>query len=360
MTRVLIVDDSSFMRQSISRVLGAQPDMEVVGAASDGIEGVALARRLRPDVVTMDVEMPRMDGLQALAILMRDAPVPVVMLSSLTAAGAPATIRALECGAVDFVQKPAPPAVGVSQTAAELVRVVRAAARARVRAINSPAVAQGLTDGGNEPPLAPRPTPARVDPRADRVLAIGCSTGGPRALLEVVPHLPANLPGAVLIVQHMPAGFTRSLAERLDRLSALEVREAADGDVPTRGLALLAPGGRHMQLDARGRVVLTDAPTVHGVRPSVDVLLKSLPAVFNGRCVTAILTGMGSDGADGAAMVRAAGGRIVAEDASTAVVYGMPKAVADRGLADRLLPLPEIAAAATDLLLSVSRAVAAT
>ncbi len=355
MTRVLVVDDSAFMRHCISRALSAQPDLEVVGTATDGIEALELVRRLRPDVVTLDVEMPRLDGLRTLEILMRDMPLPVVMLSSLTEAGAPATIRALELGAVDFVTKPAPPAVGVRQVEPRLVAAVRAAAQARV-------------PGRSLPALTPIPAPARgggvADPdpqgragrgegrwadqrsartRADRVVAIGCSTGGPRALLEVIPRLPADLPAAVLVVQHMPAGFTRSLAERLDHVSTLPVKEAQHGDLATPGLVLLAPGGRHMELDPAGRVHLTDEPPVHGVRPSVDVLLRSLPPVFSERCVAVILTGMGCDGADGAAGVRAAGGQVLVEDASTATVYGMPRAVAERGLAHRLVPLPTMA-----------------
>lgn len=341
MTRVLIVDDSAFMRHSISRALRAQPDFEVVGVAQDGIEGLELVRRLKPDVITLDIEMPRMDGLKTLELIMREAPVPVVMLSSLTTAGAPATIRALELGAVDFVAKPAPPAVGVGVVEETLLHALRAAAKAQVNAARPrPAIT-----GGKRPLV----TPNRV---ADRVVAIGTSTGGPRALLEVIPHLPANLPAAVLIVQHMPAGFTRSLAERLDQASGLPVKEAQQGDIAAQGQVLLAPGGWHMTLDKAGSVLLTDAPPVHGVRPSVDVLFESLPAVFGRRCVAAVLTGMGSDGADGAATLHAAGARIIAEDASTAVVYGMPRAVAERGVADRQAPLSEVAAAITDLVLS--------
>ncbi len=333
MTRVLVVDDSAFMRHSIGRALSAQPDLEVVGTATDGIEALELVRRLRPDVVTLDVEMPHLDGLRTLEILMRDMPLPVVMLSSLTEAGAPATIRALELGAVDFVTKPAPPAVGVRQVEPRLVAAVRAAAQARVR--RGPA-----HPAARIPPAPSRPTPEAR--RAEQVVAIGCSTGGPRALLEVIPRLPADLPAAVLVVQHMPAGFTRSLAERLDHGSALPVKEAQHGDLAAPGLVLLAPGGRHMELDPAGRVRLTEGPPVHGVRPSVDVLLASLPPLFGQRCVAVILTGMGCDGADGAARVRDAGGQVLAEDASTATVYGMPRAVAERGLAHRQVPLSAV------------------
>lgn len=349
MTRVLVVDDSAFMRRSISRWLLLQPDLEVVGTAADGAEALELVRLLKPDVVTLDVEMPRLDGLQTLACLMRDNPVPVVMLSSLTTEGAPATIKALELGAVDFVAKPAPPAIGVREAEAQLIRAVQAAAHARVRrhaAIRTPIHA------------APPPGPVQQGttlPRSDRAVAIGCSTGGPRALLDVVPRLPANLPAAVLIVQHMPAGFTRSLAERLNQASALTVKEASEGDVPARGLVLLAPGGKHMKLDAAGRVTLSDEPPVHGVRPAVDMLFTSLPPVFGGRCVAAVLTGMGSDGADGAETLRRAGGKVIVEDPSTTVVYGMPRSVAERGLADRQLPLPEIAGAITDLVLGLTK-----
>jgi two-component system chemotaxis response regulator CheB len=274
------------------------------------------------------------------------------MLSTLTTAGAPATIRALELGAVDFLQKPAPPAAGVSTLEALLAQTVRAAANATVRRPSALALAAAL---GTVPAglrrAKPAPNPGSGT-RPERLLAIGCSTGGPRALMEVVPHLPGNLPAAVVIVQHMPAGFTRSLAERLDSASALHVKEAEDGDQAAPGLALLAPGGRHMTLHPDGRVLLTDAAPVHGVRPSVDVLFRTLPAVAGGRCVGVILTGMGSDGADGAAAIRESGGRIVAEDASTTVVYGMPRAVAERGLAHALAPLPKIAGIVTDMVLN--------
>lgn len=362
--RVLVVDDSAFMRHSVSRVLGAQPDFEVVGKAADGIEAIEMIRRLRPDVVTLDVEMPRMDGLKALEVVMREMPLPVVMLSSMTEAGAPATIKALELGAVDFVTKPAPPAVGVGSVEEPLLRAVRAAARARIRPARRPTAhgstmvaSAALVDGVLGSPSRSRkpdaPLPAR---RADRVLAIGCSTGGPKALMELVPKLPANLPASVLIVQHMPAGFTRSLAERLNEASALHVKEAAHGDIAGQGLVLLAPGGQHMELDTRGRVLLTDAQPVHGVRPSVDVLFRTLPAVFGHRCVAAVLTGMGSDGADGAALLHEAGGQIVIEDESTCVVYGMPRAVAERGLADKMAPIQKIAAAVTDLILAQTEA----
>jgi two-component system, chemotaxis family, protein-glutamate methylesterase/glutaminase len=349
MIRVLVVDDSAFMRHSVSRALDAQPDIEVVGNAHDGQEALDLVRTLRPDVLTMDVEMPRLDGLQALAALMKDHPVPVVMLSSLTSEGAPATIRALELGAVDFIAKPGLPAVGLGTVRDRLVVAIRTAATAKIRRVPPPS-ARPLARVAPRPPVTDAAPAARQ--RADRVVAIGCSTGGPRALIEVVPRLPGNLPAAVLIVQHMPAGFTKSLAERLDHASALTVKEAEEGDVPARGLALLAPGGRHMTLDAQGRVRLLDSPPVHGVRPAVDLLFRSLPPVFGRRCVAAILTGMGSDGADGAAVLRAAGARIITEDASTTVVYGMPRAVVERGLSHRQAPLPDVAMAIVDLLLA--------
>lgn len=312
MTRVLVVDDSAFIRHIVSRTLNAQPDIEVAGMASDGIEAIEQARRLKPDVITLDVEMPRMDGLRALEILMRELPVPVVMLSSLTKEGAPATIRALELGAVDFVTKPATRATGVGGIEEQLLLAVRAAAHARIRPFRALPVARPGTAGAvAKPPLAQGRPLTRV---ADRVLAIGCSTGGPRALMEVIPHLPGDLPAAVLVVQHMPAGFTKSLAERLDQASALTVKEAEEGDVPAPGLVLLAPGGRHMALDSRGRVALNDQPPVHGVRLAVDILFASLPPVFGRRIVAAVLTGMGSDGAEGAVQLQAAGGRVLVED----------------------------------------------
>ncbi len=335
--RVLVVDDSAFMRHTISRHLSAAAGIEVVGAARDGVEALERVAELRPDVVTLDVEMPRMDGLEALRRLMADHPLPVVMVSSLTQEGAETTIRALELGAVDFVPKPSgSDSPDLYRVKGAIIDAVLRAATSRVRPARLPVIPVALTS---------RPTTGGRAALAERLVVIGCSTGGPRALYHVIPALPAALPVAVLVVQHMPAGFTRSLAKRLDELSMVSVREAANGDELRPGVVLVAPGDYHLVTKDRHRVELSTAPREHGVRPSVDVTLRSVAAVFGGDAVVAILTGMGLDGGSGAAEVRERGGYIIAEDESTCVVYGMPRAVQELAGVDEIAPLPSVARA---------------
>jgi two-component system chemotaxis response regulator CheB len=362
--RVLIVDDSVLMRQAVRRLLGADSGIEVVDVARDGLEALAKVEKLKPDVLTMDVEMPHMDGLSALKMLMERHPVPVVMLSSLTAAGAEATVRALSLGAVDFLQKPsANVSGGLTALGAELIAKVKRASHARVRrpllsgfarpaapvADPSPSARGGLGTPGATRLAGLSAAPAhpvllRPGREPDRLLVIGSSTGGPRALAEVVSHLPGDLPCAVIIVQHLPAGFTKSLAERLNQASALTVAEAKDGDLLSVGQVLVAPGDFHLKVSGR-RVQLDMGPRRHGVRPSVDTTLETAAQSFGPSVLTAILTGMGEDGAEGARAVKTAGGLVLAEDESTCVVYGMPRAVAERGLADEVVPLDHMAEA---------------
>jgi two-component system chemotaxis response regulator CheB len=319
--RVLVVDDSAFVRQALSRMIGSAPDMEVVGTAADGVEGLEKARALSPDVVTLDVKMPKMDGLVALQRIMAECPVPVLLLSSLTSEGADVTLRGLELGAVDFVDKSTVQGpMNLLALADELQAKVRALAWARERP--TPAVA----------PTQAREAPAVVPGRVE-VVVIGASTGGPPALQQIIPALPADLDMAILVVQHMPVGFTRSLAERLDSLAAVRVKEAEPGDIPEVGQVLLAPGGFHMVLDSSGQVSLNQNQPVHGVRPSVDVTLASVVKQYGPASVSVILTGMGSDGTNGSALVHGAGGLVVAEDESTCVVYGMPRSVVEAGIA---------------------------
>jgi two-component system chemotaxis response regulator CheB len=344
--RVLIVDDSAVMRQMLRRVLH-EAGFEVVGAARDGLEAVERAAALDPDVITLDVEMPRLDGLGALERLMAAGARRIVMFSSLTEAGAAETLRALELGAVEFVQKPGP-GVPLDEVAGELCRKVRAAASARPhpragRAV--PAVpAAARNTASRHPGAAPPAAAALVAPggRGVRLIVIASSTGGPSALFQLFGQLPGNLPAALLVVQHMPAGFTRSLAGRLDDRSALEVREAQSGDVPRRGLGLVAPGDLHLELDEGGRVHLLDTPREHGVRPAADVTLRSAVRAYAGALDLVVLTGMGVDGTAGARAVKAAGGRVVVEAESTAVVWGMPRSVVEAGLADAVVPLGDV------------------
>lgn len=347
--RVLVVDDSAFMRHAITQILDADSHVEVIGTARDGLQALDLVEQLRPDVVTLDVEMPRLDGLGTLERIMDRRPLPVVMVSSSTGEGTSTTMTALAIGAVDFIAKPSGPiSLNIRQVGEELIAKVKAAAGARV-ARRRPVVSRRSAVG--------RPTAGRPPQGRQRTVIIGSSTGGPRALYELVPALPQDLDAALLIVQHMPAGFTRSLAEKLDEMSALTIKEAESGDRLEPGLGLVAPGGRHLVVSAQNTVLLSDDPPLHGVRPAIDVTMTSAVRVYGGNCVGVILTGMGSDGTLGCQQIRAAGGRVIAEDESTCVVYGMPRSVAEAGAADRVVPLPRIAAEIVQALPEVGRAV---
>lgn len=341
MISVLIVDDSAFMRKALSMMLEGDPDIRIVGTARDGKEALDLVRTLQPDVVTMDVEMPRMDGLTALKALMETSPRPVIMISSLTREGADATLQALEAGAVDFIPKQMSfVSLEITKIKDELVQKVKNAARARFR----------LLRPARPAPLA-APAPTRLPFRAGNVRAvvIGVSTGGPFALQRVIPRLPADFPVPVLVVQHMPPHFTRSLADRLNDLSPLRVKEAETGDLAVPGTVLIAPGGRHLLLrpSPLGPTVATpEMPeTLH--RPSVDVMFESANDAFRGHVLAVVMTGMGRDGREGARAIRASGGKILTQDEESCVVYGMPKSVVEAGLSDAVLPLDGIAPALT-------------
>lgn len=363
-TRVLVVDDSAFMRRVIGEAVASQADLELAGTAINGLDALLKVEQLNPDVVTLDIEMPEMDGLAVLRHMMARYPRPVIMVSSLTQAGAVATIRALTVGAIDFVAKPSGSiSLDFHRVRDELLHKIRIAASARVdvsglpreRLVGStpgPASARAAVPPVASTGLAAKPTGPSLSSAArarsapfDKLVVIGSSTGGPRALGTVVPGLPNDGRTAYLIVQHMPAGFTRSLAERLDSQSPLSVKEAGAGDRLSPGVALVAPGDFHLRVSADGSISLDQTERVHGVRPSVDVALESTARHFGARTVTAILTGMGQDGATGAAAVRRSGGYILAEHESTCVVYGMPRAIVERGLADRAVPLSDMAAA---------------
>lgn len=337
--RVLVVDDSAFMRKVLTDLLQSDPVITVLGTARDGQDAVEKFTALQPDVITMDIEMPRLDGFGALREIMARRPTPVVMVSSLTREGAEATVRALALGAVDFVAKPSG-SISLNMHVArdELVAKVKAAAGA------TPRYRRLL---GEMPALRreakPERSPENSLPAARRLVVIGCSTGGPGALHQIIPRLPARLDAGVLVVQHMPPGFTRSLAQRLDELSAVPVKEAEEGDVVVSGQVLVAPGGYHMLVDERRTVRLNQDPAVHGVRPAVDKTLEAVQPLWGDRLIGVILTGMGYDGARGMQAIRRGGGRTIAEDASTCVVYGMPKVVVEMGLAEQVLPVYEIA-----------------
>ncbi len=349
-TRVLVVDDSALMRQALSQMLGRDPGIEVVGTAADPYAARDKIRQLDPDVLTLDVEMPRMDGLSFLEKLMRGHPMPVVMVSSMTEAGCATTLRALELGAVDFVTKPT---VDLRQhlpaVAAEVIEKVKGAAAARVRP------RQSAPPSPAAPSAGPRPTALRT---TQQLLAIGASTGGTEALREFLVALPADAPGAV-IVQHMPERFTRSFAERLDGLCTVRVQEATDGDRVLAGHALIAPGNHHLRLVREGAVYLVrlgDDPPVNRHRPSVDVLFHSCAEWAGTNAVGVIMTGMGDDGARGLLAMRGAGAATLAQDEASCVVFGMPRAAIEMGAAERVLPLDRLAEAALTLSRSTSEA----
>ncbi|MGZ6014882.1 MAG: protein-glutamate methylesterase/protein-glutamine glutaminase [Phenylobacterium sp.] len=334
MIRTLIVDDSATMRKLIAAALSVDPEIQVVGEAADPLQAREAIKALNPDVITLDVEMPNMNGIDFLERLMRLRPMPVVMVSTLTTRGAEATLAALELGAVDCVAKPAattPHAFDV------LVEKVRAAAHARVRPRGAPAPAACDSDAEFAP--------------GDKVVAIGSSTGGVEALLTLVERLPANC-APMVITQHMPATFTKSFAERLNRSCAAEVREARDGDPLAVGKVFLAPGGdSHLEIDGVNhlRCRVAPGPPVSGHCPSVDRLFESVARTAKGRGVGVILTGMGRDGARGLLSIREAGGRTLGQNEATSVVYGMPKAAFELGAVERQLPLEKIGPAIRQL-----------
>lgn len=334
--KLLIVDDSAFMRYAISHHFEGNPSIQVVGTARNGIEALDLIPTLNPDVITMDIEMPKMDGLTALREIMKRFPRPVIMLSSLTQEGADATITALTIGAVDFVPKPTQKA-SINEVMSDVATKIVRAATIRVK----PALFLGR-EVQSAQANKPKATVRKFD-QNDPVVLIGSSTGGPRALHTVLSNIPGDLPAAVAIVQHMPVGFTYSLAERLNMQSALLVKEAKDGDCLEVGKVLLAPGGYHMTFNHQGIVSLNQNPTVHGVRPAVDVTLISLVQGFGKNVVAAILTGMGNDGTNGAKLLHSMGGEVIAENESSCVVYGMPRSVVEAGVADEIVPLDGIA-----------------
>jgi two-component system chemotaxis response regulator CheB len=335
-TRVVVADDSRLMRTMLERELVAE-GFDVVGTAADGDEALAVCSETAPDVLTLDLAMPGRDGMGVLRALQTERqPVNVVVVSAFSPAHGARAVDALAEGAVDLVAKPTA-GEDVGAFVVELARKVRAAARSR-RGVVAPRPAIAA----RRPPAAPvRPRPAS----GTKLVVVASSTGGPRALAELIPSLPATVGQGVLIVQHMPAGFTHSLAERLDRASKLAVREASDGDTLGAGTALIAPGGKHLRLRQTGKVSLTDEAPIGALRPRADLTITDAAALYGARLVLTVLTGMGRDGLDGALAVKRAGGRILVEDESTCTVYGMPRAVEEAGLADAVLPLHELAAA---------------
>ena len=335
LVRVLVVDDSALMRKLIPQMLAADESIEVVGTAMDGNFCLKKIEELKPHVVTLDLEMPGMNGIDTLKEIMRRQPTPVIVVSSHSTEGASVTMKALGLGAFDFVTKPKDATAHMAETAQELIAKVKAAAECKLKPRMLPGV----------PPKAEKLPASSAAP--NKVIAIGVSTGGPQALEYVLAQLPGDFPGAIAIVQHMPEGFTDMFARRLDELCALRVKEAQSGDALQPGRVLICPGSRHMKvkrLPLGDVVVLSDEARVNGHRPSADVLLRSVAEEFKTQAVGLLMTGMGDDGAEGLGALKKAGGITIAQSEESCVVYGMPKAAIERGYATRVVGLDVMSA----------------
>jgi len=339
--RVLIADDSAVMRTALSRMLGASPQIRVCGTARDGQEVVEKTKLLQPDVITLDVEMPVLNGLEALKLIMSECPCPVIMLSSATREGASVTIEALSAGAFDYLSKDNfHPGSDSSRMQHDLIEKIEAASHSRI----------------SLDPVSLHPLPFPLTPHAvlqdslrpvPRIVALGTSTGGPRALQDLLPELPADFPVAMLVVQHMPPGFTAPLAKRLDTLSRVKVSEAQHGEALVPGRVYIAPAGLHMTLVRSPRQVslcLSDTPSGTLHKPSVDVTMLSVAEVFGHYAMGIILTGMGSDGLRGMTAIHEAGGLTIGQDEASSVVYGMPRCCAERGILQQVVPLSRVTA----------------
>jgi two-component system, chemotaxis family, protein-glutamate methylesterase/glutaminase len=342
---VLVVDDSAFMRRVIVDMIdSAAPEFRVVGTARDGADALRQIHVLEPDIVTLDIEMPVLDGIAALERIMATEPRPVVMLSAATGGdSADLTIKALELGAVDFVRKPSGPvSLDLNSVRDRLLSALRAAAMVNPRSVALLSSPTGTLSGPS----------ADDGVSAEWVVVVAASTGGPRALAEIIPGIPRDVGAAVLVVQHMPGGFTRSLAHRLDLMSALRVREAIGDEVIVHGRVYIAPGGYHMRVARRqghAVIALDNSAPIWGVRPAADPLFRSAAEVFGRRSVGVVLTGMGRDGAQGLRAIRDAGGQSVVQDQMTSIVFGMPQAALALAGADRVVPLSEVATAISEV-----------
>ncbi len=357
MIKVVVIDDSAFMRKALAAMLSKDPEIEVVGTARDGEEGLEMIRRHQPDVVTLDIEMPRMDGLTALRHIMMEMPRPVLMVSSLTTEGAEATLKAMELGAVDFIPKQ------LSKVSLDIVKIeddlrakVKLIAKRRMSHLSRSSLTARVRAAGAAGAAAAAPAgaaPAERPSRAARpggsqtrdLVAIGVSTGGPPAVQKVLSVLPKDFPAGILIAQHMPAAFTGPFAKRLDSVCQITVKEAEDGERLQHGVAYVAPGGKHLRLDqkvSRIDVRVVEEPREALYKPSATVLFESVAAGVGRRGLGVVLTGMGSDGLEGMKTLKAKGGRALAQSDSTCVVYGMPKAIVDAGLADEIVDIDDM------------------
>ncbi|MDI3273051.1 chemotaxis response regulator protein-glutamate methylesterase [Pseudomonas sp. AL03] len=366
--KVLVVDDSGFFRRRVSEILSADPNIQVVGTATNGKEAIDQALALKPDVITMDYEMPMMDGITAVRHIMQRCPTPVLMFSSLTHEGARVTLDALDAGAVDFLPKnfediSRNPEKVKQLLCEKILSISRSNRRASTYSAPAPVAAPAPTPApapasvssyGSSVPARPSPAsiparthaPASSSPapkrKAYRLVAIGTSTGGPVALQRVLTQLPANFPAPIVLIQHMPAAFTKAFAERLDKLCRISVKEAEDGDILRPGLALLAPGGKQMMIDGRGAVKILPGDERLNYKPCVDITFGSAAKTYGDKVLAVVLTGMGADGREGARLLKQGGSSIWAQDEASCVIYGMPMAIVKAELADAVYGLDDI------------------
>ena len=362
MVRVLIVDDSAFMRKAIEIILAKDPDIQVVGKALNGLEALELVEKLDPDVITMDVEMPHMDGITAVGKIMATKPKPILMISSVTVEGAETTLRALEAGAMDFVAKPASHvSLDIINLEREIQAKVKAVARRRPPIVRAPRL------WGSKPlesragtSITPASSPALARPavvsrplgrQIRDLVSIGVSTGGPPAVQKVLSALPKDFPVPIVIAQHMPAAFTGPFARRLDASALIAVKEIESGEKLQNGCAYVAPGGRHVRVEAKLSTItvyVTDEPKSALYKPSADVLHESVGQALGARALGVQMTGMGSDGLEGIRVIKSRGGAALAQNDASCVVYGMPKAIVDAGLADAVVDIDDMAHAITN------------
>jgi two-component system chemotaxis response regulator CheB len=361
--RVMIADDSAFMRKVLQSILIADPQVEVIGEARDGREAVSLAESLKPDVITMDINMPHMDGLQATEVIMSSHPRPIVIVSSESREGADTTLKALELGAIDFVAKPSSGVdLDMNSVRDELLRKLKMAAKVRVvrtavrpKTAQSFAAAPALAPASVAPPqaaisapAAARPAPPTAGFQAGKsngrfpIVVIAASTGGPATLMRLIPLFPRDFPGAVLLVQHMPASFTSQFSQQLGEIAAIRVKEAEPGEIVQPGLLYVCPGSHHLRLSPTGRIILDDGPRISGYRPCADVTMETVSAFAGPMTIAVVLTGMGNDAARGVAAVKSAGGHVIAQDEATCVIFGMPSEAIRTGCVDQVLGIDAI------------------
>ncbi len=334
MIRVLIVDDSALMRRRITDILNSDEEIEVLDCVRTGTDAIKKVVKMRPDVITLDLAMPDIDGLTVLTYIMNEVPTPVVIISANVSPGGPNALKALELGAVEIVKKPGGEiSLDIESAEKEIIRKVKAASKVDVKRVR--AVFNMFKN------IAPAKL-IKAPSGLSKIVAVGASTGGPKAIKEILPYFSADIPAAFLFVQHMPAGFTRSMAERLNWVTKIDIKEAEDGDIIKAGHGYIAPGDYHMVVEMRGDdavISLNKGPKVNRVRPSITVMMDSVVRIFGARTIGVLLTGMGQDGVAGMRNIKNAGGRTFAEDKSTCVVYGMPRVAIEEGIIDEVLPI---------------------